>query len=155
MQSHSIRLAAVTEELRSQNLEPAINIEIVYHLCSCMLEAEWTFRNDRQVIWKYTDNFFYSPKNHNDHSKCSYAAALSGGNLIMQYSSSITSLKIRVFYLFEILQYCRAGKVRECIYFPNTRSGIALAILSHAIYWVLSYPIHHWRWLRVGRRISV
>ena len=28
MQSHSIRLAAVSEELRSQNLEPAINIEI-------------------------------------------------------------------------------------------------------------------------------
>ena len=29
MQSHSIWLAAVSEELRSQNLEPAINIEII------------------------------------------------------------------------------------------------------------------------------
>ena len=29
MRSHSIRLAVVSEELRSQNLEPAINIEII------------------------------------------------------------------------------------------------------------------------------
>ena len=50
--------------------------------------------------------------------------------------------------------YCRTGKVRECDYFANTRTTIALAILSHAIYWVLSYAIHHWRWWRVGRWIS-
>ena len=37
MQSHSIRLAAVSEELRSRNLKPAINIEIIIMIIMIMV----------------------------------------------------------------------------------------------------------------------
>ena len=51
--------------------------------------------------------------------------------------------------------YWRTGKVRGCDYFANTRTRIALANSSHAINWMHSYVVHHWRWWCVGRWISL